>query len=484
MSTDPSLKSGNHRVLVLVGLNLSLLHLCLLREFAALRYCTEALLLFLLVSFFFGQSLGFLLSSKFRCLRRRWVLVWLALPLPALLVARVLAGYLRSHSEPLPFYLLTFLYLTSLTALYSSFLPQVIDSSADRSTALARAYSAELAGSLLGVLLLMALGSHQTLALTLFYPGLLLLLAAWTAVSRPQLGALALLAFGSSLIFVANDHRSVVAHYRLAFNLPLESRLVFRENSPYQKVEVLDTGQEKMLFLNGVEFFSEGSLDHFNFYLSEVPARLMRPAKVLVIGSGSMSAVGRMSPFADSITTVELDPAVVRASRLHFAPTHPPKDYDHQVVIDDARRFLRKTDQRFDLIVLDVPTAFTLQTGTLFTRDFFSLAKSRLSPNGVVSLYLTQPISERLDYPVAGPILAAVDAEFSDYLLLTAHDASNSFVYASNERLPFDRGSLDRMLASEKRFEQYLFEEDVAHRIAKKFEPASLTNLEHVWRHQ
>ena len=196
-----------------------------------------------------------------------------------------------------------------------------------------------------------------------------------------------------------------------------------------------------------------------------------------------MSAVGRIAPFSEMVTTVELDEAVVRASRLHFGSEHPSEGFQHRIVIDDARRYLRESQEEFDLIILDIPTAFTLQTGTLFTRDFFRLAKTRLTSEGVLSIYLTQPWTRHLDLSVAGPIFAAADREFKDLVLLRADDVGNSFVYAS-DALPFRRGDVDQVLAKEGRFEQHLFESDLARKEAAKFEPASLHDLRHVWAHQ
>ena len=473
----------SHRLLFLVGCNLALLQLCLVRELASLQYCTELLLLFLTVSFFVGQALGFAGQRQLRGRGRLLSLFWLAAPLPVLLALRVAAGYLRAASEKETFYLLAFLYLTSLTAVYSAFLPQAIEADINRSRGLARAYSAELLGALAGLAILVVLGGNQQLAMTVVYPLLVVALTFSLGYRGRPLTAVVFVSGLSLGLFLLADTRSTEVYYQLAFRYPERPRLVYCENSPYQKVEVLEVGDDKLLFLNGVEFFSRGELDDFNFYLSELPARLAKPQKVLVIGSGSMSAVGRMAPYTDSITTVELDEAVVRASRAHFAPEHPSQDFHHQVVIDDARRFLRETEEQYDLIILDIPTAFTLQTGTLFTRDFFRLAKTRLSADGVLSIYLTQPWSRHSDLSVAGPILSAVDHEFKDLVLLRADDVSNSFVFAS-DALPFQRADVDRLLAEQGRFKQHLFESDLVQKEAARFEPASLRDLRHVWAHQ
>ena len=84
---------------------------------------------------------------------------------------------------------------------------------------------------------------------------------------------------------------------------------------------------------------------------------------------------------------------------------------------------------------------------------------------------------------MAGPILSAADETFQELIALTAFDTGNSFVYASDS-LPFQRSDVDRLLGRAGRFNQYLFEEDAVRREAGRWEPASLTNLSHVWAHQ
>lgn len=473
----------NRRLLFLVGCNLSFLHLCLLRELASLRYCTELVLLFLLLSFFVGQSLGYALHQRLEGRALYLGLVWLAIPLPVLLCLRSVAGHLRADALSPLFYLLSFLYLASITAVYSAFLPKAITTDETAQRTLAQAYTAELAGSLVGLVLVGLLGSHQGLAMALLYPLSLALLVYWLKLDTRVLVSVVILSGLSLLVYGLGDRKATELYYQTAFDYSDQSRLIFSESSPYQKVDVLDDEGEKILFLNGVQYFSEGDLDSFNFYLSELPARLIKPKRVLFIGAGSMSGVGRVAPFAESVVTVELDPAVIRASREVFAEEHPPENFQHEIVYDDARHFLRHTQERFDLILMDIPTAFTLQTGTLFTREFYQLAKSRLKPQGVLSVYLTQPIKPGENHDVAGPILAALAGEFEEFLLLTARDAQNSFVYASPD-LPFQRSDLDRTLGQLGHYQQELFETDIAQREAARWVPASLRNLQHIWEHQ
>ena len=471
------------RVLFLVGMNLSIIHLCLLRELSSLQYCTELVLVFLLTAFFLGQAAGFRLYRSWTGLRATAGFLWLTLPLPVLAGLRVWVGHLRGADLSSFFYPVMLLYLGSITALYAVLLPSVVDSEPRNENTFARAYSLELVGSLFGLIVAGLMIAHDRNPLLVIYPIGVLLIAYLHGVTRNQFVGLLVGALLAGTSFSLLDRVSMETYYQYAEGLESRPQLLFAHNSAYQRVDVLKVGHDKRLYLNGVEFFGEGELDEFNYYLSELPARLARPRSVLIVGSGSMSAVGRLESYVDRITTVELDPLVVQASREFFSDEHATNPQHHRIVFDDARHFLRHTEEKFDLIALDIPTAFTLQTGTLFTTDFFQLAKSRLSPHGVLSIYLTQPVRPNGRYEVAGPILSAAEDTFEELIALTAYDTGNSFVYAGDS-LPFERSDVDSLLGRSGRFNQYLFEEDSVRRESEKWAPASLTNLSHVWAHQ
>jgi spermidine synthase len=105
--------------------------------------------------------------------------------------------------------------------------------------------------------------------------------------------------------------------------------------------------------------------------------------KILIVGLGGASTQKRLwRSFRDiEVTTVELDPGVVDTAYRWFAL---PRDSRLPVVVDDGRRFLQRTDERYDVIMVDafysdgVPFHLT-------TLEFVELLRERLTPGGVVA---------------------------------------------------------------------------------------------------
>jgi spermidine synthase/MFS family permease len=103
---------------------------------------------------------------------------------------------------------------------------------------------------------------------------------------------------------------------------------------------------------------------------------------VLFIGLGGGSSPKRLwRDFPDlRLHAVELDPVVVDVAYRFFAL---PRDPRLRVAVDDGRRYLDRTDRRWDAILIDAFFADAIPFH-LFTSEFLQLARSRLNPGGVI----------------------------------------------------------------------------------------------------
>jgi spermidine synthase len=105
--------------------------------------------------------------------------------------------------------------------------------------------------------------------------------------------------------------------------------------------------------------------------------------KVLMIGLGGASTqkrIWRAFPNVE-LTTVELDPDVVETAYKWFELPH---DRRLPVEVDDGRRFLQRTDERYDVIMVDAFYADGVPFH-LATLEFVELMRERLTPGGVIA---------------------------------------------------------------------------------------------------
>ncbi len=104
--------------------------------------------------------------------------------------------------------------------------------------------------------------------------------------------------------------------------------------------------------------------------------------KVLVVGLGGGSIPRRFwRDYPEmAVQVAELDPKVVEVAERFFGVRQDPRLH---IVSDDGRLYLRKTAQRYDIMILDAYFSESIPFH-LTTREFLQLAKSRLAPGGVV----------------------------------------------------------------------------------------------------
>ena len=63
-------------------------------------------------------------------------------------------------------------------------------------------------------------------------------------------------------------------------------------------------------------------------------------------------------------------------------------------VVDDARRLLNREAARYDLVLMDPLRETTIYSNHLYSRQFFELVMSRLTPGGVLMVWLQSPEQE------------------------------------------------------------------------------------------
>ena len=114
------------------------------------------------------------------------------------------------------------------------------------------------------------------------------------------------------------------------------------------------------------------------------------PDNVMMIGFATGVTAGSVlqSP-AKSLTSVELEPATLAASRyFEHVNNRPLNDPRLHMILDDARTHLRVNPTRYDIIISEPSHPWVPGVANLFTREFFTLGRERLSDDGVFVQWL------------------------------------------------------------------------------------------------
>jgi spermidine synthase len=366
--------------------------------------------------------------------QRVQVLLWLAwllnLSLPFSL--RYSASWAYGVASPPAMAALLFALCVGLSSLFSILLPVLIQQQGGSSEALARGYAAELGGAVLACAF-MVLSHGEPWALAVAYQ---LVLAVLMALLSTVLRWVPFVALAMYLaLFVDLEQHSL--DYRYAGVHGFQGHQVLSSvNSAYQKVDVIrNRNGGRHIFLNGREHYGSSDLARFSRFMCEVPGGLVRPRRAVVIGSGSMTSARLLSQFAEHVTTVELDGAVVDASRRFLSDINRVSDSPAwTLVIDDAKPFLAKTQERYDLIVMDVPAPLGIREALLHTVETYRLARAALTDQGVLSVSLSWDLPDDSELPQA--VAAALRSVFENVMVYSPKHHGRSYALAGRA-LPF-----------------------------------------------
>ncbi|MBT4824801.1 polyamine aminopropyltransferase [Candidatus Woesearchaeota archaeon] len=119
------------------------------------------------------------------------------------------------------------------------------------------------------------------------------------------------------------------------------------------------------------------------------------PKKVLIIGGGDGGSAEEALKHncVEKVTMIELDGDVVEKSKEFLQSIHKGA-FDHpkmDLKIEDGKKFIEETDEKFDIIILDLtdpvgPSVF------LYTKEFYQTIASKLNENGIFSLHTESPL--------------------------------------------------------------------------------------------
>jgi spermidine synthase len=239
-------------------------------------------------------------------------------------------------------------------------------------------------------------------------------------------------------------------------NIEITETLV-DERSEWGRLQVFDTPFfGRMLVIDGIVQVTES--DEFIYHEMMVTLPGLQhgaPESVLITGGGDGGALKQALRF-DGLrraTQVEIDEAVSLVCRRHL-PTVGGDAFEHpktRLVWRDAYAFVEDTDERYDVIVLDLTDPVEgSPAARLFDEDFLRLVERRLTPGGIVMTQcgslIFQPDEVRQQVARLGRVFAQVrlhHAVVPSYQL-----TSFGFVMASQAGLePLDRATFDARLA-------------------------------------
>jgi spermidine synthase len=226
-------------------------------------------------------------------------------------------------------------------------------------------------------------------------------------------------------------------------NSALSAAVVFQATSPYHNIRVIDAhGVRTLSFDRSVETrmsLANPLQGHFGyidfFHMPWLFNSEMEHVLMIGLGGGSIQRAYRHYYPDVAVDTVELDPVVVDVAKRFF---HVKEDDKHTIVVSDGRLFLRRTDKKYDAVILDAYSSNRYGSyipHQLATKEFFELLRDAMTENGVVA-YNVMGTLQGWRADLLGAVYKTMRTVFPHVYLFPAPDSLNVVLIATKSAEP------------------------------------------------
>ena len=276
-----------------------------------------------------------------------------------------------------------------LSAVLGFITPMLIDRwSGDDPDRAGRAYAVNvlgcIAGPLLSGFLLLPYLSEHWVVCVLALPWLCMAIyPVWPPTTQPvsrSNNALAYGLLGAAMLLVT---------FTSDFQKRFPHSVVLRDNTA--TVIAYGEGREKRLLVNGVGMTG---LTQVTKMMAHLPLAFLDhpPQNALAICFGMGTSYRSLLSWGIPVTAIELVPSVPKTLGYFHADAqqllNSPRS---RVLIDDGRRYLERSPEHYDVIIVDPPPPVSAAASSLlYSKEFYSIIRPRLAAGGILQQWLPE----------------------------------------------------------------------------------------------
>lgn len=162
--------------------------------------------------------------------------------------------------------------------------------------------------------------------------------------------------------------------------------LVFQKNSQYGNIIITKTDNQLNFFENGIALFSTDNVISNEETVHYAMLQHKNPKEILLISGGVAGTTKEVLKYdIDKIDYVELDPMIIMLGKKY---TKNLENKKISTITKDARLYVKQTNNKYDIVIIDLPDPSTAQLNRFYTIEFFKELKKKLNKDAVISISL------------------------------------------------------------------------------------------------
>ena len=178
-----------------------------------------------------------------------------------------------------------------------------------------------------------------------------------------------------------------------------KDKIVYQEQTRYQKIVVTQWKDDYWLFINGSTQFSTYDEERYHEPLVHPLLGLIKERKdILLLGGGDGLAAREILKYLDveNLTLVDLDPAMTQLARqdkiflsINKGSLNDPRV---RVINQDAYQFIKNSVDLYDAVIIDLPDPKSVSLSLLYSLGFYKMVEKHLKPFGAMVTQSTSPL--------------------------------------------------------------------------------------------
>jgi spermidine synthase len=229
--------------------------------------------------------------------------------------------------------------------------------------------------------------------------------------------------------------------------LKVGSRILSLQEGINATITVRKGEDEIALLINGkTDASTAGSDMATQLLLGHLPVMLHpdpQSALVIGLGSGVTARAAAQHDTIQSMDVVEIEPSLRKTLEFFNDVNHHVGDSPKtNLIINDGRNHLLETEKTYDIIVSEPSNPWISGIASLYTTDFYTIAREKLNQNGIFCQWIH---SYSMSMGNLAMVLGTLSSSFEDVQLWTS-GVGDLLVIASTGRITVDPGRVDRVV--------------------------------------
>jgi spermidine synthase len=220
----------------------------------------------------------------------------------------------------------------------------------------------------------------------------------------------------------------------LSYLYPNQEIIDYKE-TPFGKLTVTKVADQLNFYKNGTTLFSTNNVMANEENIHYAMVQHSKPENILLVSGGISGTIKEVLKYSiNSLDYVEINPWIIEEGEKFT--DNIAKNKKVRIINKDARLFLKNSDKKYDVAIINLPAPSNIEINRYYTYEFFEEMERRLTKNGVLSINLPPTANYTGDESaeIHSVIYSTLEEVFRNILII---QGGRNYFLASNGQLSY-----------------------------------------------